>query len=156
MGTTYAKTAAGQNEIETRARRLPPRARSLLIMVDGKRSDAELAQLVPQSDEALAQLLEAGLIQAVVAPPAPAAAAPRAPAPAPAPAVDMLTLRREAVRAITELLGPAGDAMTMKLEKANDAESIRAQLEKAVTYIAAVRGGRAAQQFAGRFLKDPG
>lgn len=153
MAIIYAKTAAGQNEIETRARRLPPRARSLLILVDGKRSDADLAQLVPNSDETLAQLLEAGLVEAVAGSPAPAAAAPAPAAPPAAPAVDMLALRREAVRAITDLLGPAGDAITLKLEKATDPTEIRALLEKSVTYIANVRGGGAAAQFAGRFLK---
>lgn len=161
MAITYCKTAAGQNEIETRQRRLPPRARSLLILVDGKRNDAELAQLVPQADETLAQLLDGGLIEPVVrAAPASASASGRSaapsPAPAPAPADDMLTLRRDAARAITDLLGPAGDSLTMKLERAEDAASIRAQLEKAVAYIAAVRGGGAAAQFAGRFLKDAG
>ncbi len=50
MATIYIKTADGQNEIETRARRLTPRARSTLILVDGKRSDSELAKLVQQAD----------------------------------------------------------------------------------------------------------
>jgi hypothetical protein len=157
MATIYAKTAAGQNEIETRARRLPPRARSLLILVDGKRSDADLAQLVPSSDETLAQLLDAGLVQAVAGSPAaapPASVAAAAPAAPAAPAVDMLALRREAARAITDLLGPAGDSITLKLEKASDPAEVRAQLEKAVTYIANVRGGGAAAQFASRFLKS--
>ena len=44
MATIYSKTADGQNEIETRARRLSPRARSTLILVDGKRSEAELGK----------------------------------------------------------------------------------------------------------------
>ena len=65
MATIYAKTADGQNEIETRARRITPRARSLLILIDGKRHDEELAKLVQQFDETLALLLEGGLVEAV-------------------------------------------------------------------------------------------
>lgn len=167
MANIYAKTAAGQQEIETRERRLAPRARSLLILIDGKRSDADLAALVPQFNETLPLLLDAGLVQvlshtpdkpggssaareaaATSAMPAPA----RAPAPAP-PMVDMAQVRRDAVRAITDLLGPAGDSVTLKLERTNDPAEFRAALERAVTYIANVRGGGAAAQFAARFIK---
>ena len=40
------KTEAGVEEIATRARRLPPRLRTLLILVDGRRGGRELAGLV--------------------------------------------------------------------------------------------------------------
>ena len=36
MATIYRKTAKGVREIETRATKLAPRFRSLLILVDGK------------------------------------------------------------------------------------------------------------------------
>lgn len=44
MGNDWilAKTVAGVEEIETRARRVPPRLRTMLILVDGRRSVAEL------------------------------------------------------------------------------------------------------------------
>ena len=106
MATIYAKTADGQNEIETRARRITPRARSLLILIDGKRHDEELAKLVQQFDETLALLLEGGLVEAVgttssrsasKAAAAPAEEAPAAPAPAQING-DLETVRRESVR----------------------------------------------------------
>ncbi len=44
MGNDWilAKTAVGLEEIETRARRVPPRLRTVLILVDGRRSVADL------------------------------------------------------------------------------------------------------------------
>jgi hypothetical protein len=157
MATTYAKTAAGQNEIETRARRISPRHRSLLILIDGKRTDAELGALVQQFDETLPALLEAGLIEVVATTPAkPSKEPPVAPevAPAaPAGGEDFQTMRREAVRAVNDLLGPSGESLALRLERAADAEELRAALERAVAYIANARGGGAAAQFASRFVK---
>lgn len=44
MGNDWilAKTVAGVEEIATRTRRVPPRLRTMLILVDGRRSVAEL------------------------------------------------------------------------------------------------------------------
>lgn len=160
MPTTYAKTADGQNEIETRARRISPRLRSALILVDGKRTDEDLAKLVQSSEETLQALLDAGLIEVVArstartpvreAPPEPAA--PAAPAPDP---VEFETRRREAVRAVNDLLGPQAEALALKLERAADPTQLREALERAVAYIANARGGGAAAQFAGQFLSMP-
>lgn len=75
------KTAAGVEEIATRARRLPPRLRTLLILVDGRRSVRHLADTVaaPAVGEALAELAGLGLITAAKPPPL---AHPSAPEPA--------------------------------------------------------------------------
>lgn len=160
MATIYAKTAEGQREIETRARRLTPRARSALILVDGKRSDAELAKLVQQPAETLQALLEAGLIVAVASA-APAKVAPptRDPTPTAAPSahaeVEFEAQRREAVRAVHDLLGPDADTLALRLERAASADELRAALERAVAYIANARGGGAAAKFAARFLAGP-
>ena len=87
MPTIFRKTAKGLSEVQTRAFRLPPRLRSLLIMVDGKRSDAELAALLPQAGESLQALAEQGFIevaaQAAAAPPPPPPPAPPPPPPPP-------------------------------------------------------------------------
>lgn len=66
MPTIYRKTPKGQTEIETRAHRLAPRLRSLLIMVDGRRSDVDLERLMPQlSAAALLSLAAGGFIEAI-------------------------------------------------------------------------------------------
>lgn len=159
MATIYIKTADGQNEIETRARRLTPRARSTLILVDGKRSDSELAKLVQQAEETLQALLEAGLIEVVVSAksthPKESAPAPQAVPAAPDSAmaiVEFEATRRDAVRAINDLLGPEAEGLALKMERAADTEQLRAALERAVAYIANARGGGAAAQFAAKFL----
>lgn len=64
--TTFSKTAAGLHEIQTRALGLPPMARRLLVLVDGKRSGQELGAFVAGHDvaELLDQLLAQGCIDA--------------------------------------------------------------------------------------------
>ena len=73
MGTVYRKSPKGVIEIETRAHRLTPRVRSVLIMVDGRRGDDELRAVIPQQvDESLQFLLDNGFIEvagAVESPP---------------------------------------------------------------------------------------
>lgn len=46
----YAKTAMGQQEVQTRAFGLVPSLRRVLILVDGKRHGHELAVLIPGQD----------------------------------------------------------------------------------------------------------
>ncbi|WP_341893366.1 hypothetical protein [Variovorax sp. YR752] len=161
MATTYTKTADGQHEIETRARRLTPRARSTLILVDGKRTDAELGKLVQQAEETLQALLEQGLIEVVAtsssrsSPKDEGPASIPGPASAPSPAmavVEFESTRRDAVRAINDLLGPEAEMLALKIERATDELQLRAALERAVAYIANARGGGAATQFAAKFL----
>lgn len=81
MMLAYAKTAKGVTEVETRADRLKPMLRRLLILVDGKKPLDSLKSLVgiETIDEPLTQLLEGGYIEPV----APVAAAEAAPATAP-------------------------------------------------------------------------
>lgn len=60
----FAKTAIGQQEVQTRELRLPPLVRRLLILVDGKRSGQELAAFV--NGHAVADLLGELLTQKCV------------------------------------------------------------------------------------------
>lgn len=52
----YAKTALGQQEIQTRAQGLSPLLRRLLVLVDGKRSAAEMAAFVPEGQDVVTML----------------------------------------------------------------------------------------------------
>ena len=66
MGTVYRKTEKGLAEVSTRRNRLPLKLRSALIMVDGKRSDDELADMMPgETLELLAALLSEGYIEVI-------------------------------------------------------------------------------------------
>jgi hypothetical protein len=67
MGNDWvlAKTAVGVDEIATRSRRIPPRLRTVLILVDGRRSVqtlAESAAALGDIRQALAELHEQGLV----------------------------------------------------------------------------------------------
>ena len=201
MPTIYRKTAKGFAEIETRAHRLTPRVRSALIVVDGRKSDTELAILVPQAAESLAMLAEGGFIEAVVShtpPPAPAplmagvtvpaalgpitapapfgpptapggldrptapaglgppggAAAPAAagapPTLAPVSAASFEARRRMVLRAFNDAVGPPGESMAIKLEKAKTLDDLRVLLPQAIRLVEMVQGRRGAETFAAR------
>jgi hypothetical protein len=64
MSNVYRKTERGQTEIATRQYKLAPRLRSALVVVDGKRSQFELASMIAgEPHETLQALLEAGFIE---------------------------------------------------------------------------------------------
>lgn len=160
MATIYRKTAKGQSEIETRAHRLPPRLRSALILIDGKRSDEDMHKLIlQQPEQALLTLSEQGFIEVIgitAAPAAPArAAAPQAVA-APAstllPARSFEAVRAECVRAFTDAVGPIAEALAMKMERTRSPGDLRPLIGIAQTIIANARGTKAASDFGVRFL----
>jgi len=164
MSTIYRKTPSGQDEIETRARRLPPRLRTALILVDGKRTEDELRQMIAQqADETLAALIEQGLIEVSEAPAtkprpvatsaAPAVAAPTALAPPPpAAARPFEQVRRDSVRHFTDLVGPMAEALAIKMEKARNIDELKPLLELARQIIANSRGSAAAAEFTAKFI----
>ncbi|MEO5733226.1 MAG: hypothetical protein ABIN96_10525 [Rubrivivax sp.] len=108
----FAKTAAADVEIKTRALRLAPRLRSTLILVDGKRNVREFAAML--GDEvraALQQLSDLELIEV----------ASRATAPAPAAAPTLVRANPPAMPpAVTAAGVAAGVAATMAGDIAGD------------------------------------
>jgi hypothetical protein len=163
MSTVYRKTAKGVTEIETRAHRLVPRLRSALILVDGRKSDDELHQMI-LADPAgtLASLLADGFIEVLAtlvdrpperkAAPAPASAASRVAAGG---GVSIEALRRDAVRALTDQLGPAAETVAIKIERAKTMPELQPLLVQAVQTLRAMRGGAAAEAFTARFISAP-
>ncbi len=66
--TVFFKTEAGKQEIRERSRKVASGVRSILLMVDGQRSEAELTELIASlhaPPDTLQQLLGLGLIAAV-------------------------------------------------------------------------------------------
>jgi hypothetical protein len=174
MPSIYRKTAKGISEIETRANKLLPRLRTALIMVDGKRSDAELRPLLqPTPDESLSTLLAQGYIERTgsaapaVAAPAPAQAAqaitvgvPELAVATPAPAapngmrpmpVPLPHLQRDAVRLLTDQVGPMGEAVALRIEKVRSTEELKSAVLLAAQVIANTRGRQAAEAYVARF-----
>lgn len=159
MPTIYRKSAKGLAEIETRAHRLAPRMRSMLILVDGKRDADDLKALFTvQADDCLRTLFEQGFIEAVGETvrnvPLAGAAAPAAPAVVASPAVDVDALRRAAVRALNEALGPSAESLAMRMERARTLEELRPLLSQCAKLLLAARGQQAAAAFAARFSVD--
>jgi len=158
MSTVYRKSAKGQQEIETRAHRLAPRMRTALILVDGRRSDAELRTLIPSdADAALLGLLEGGYIELVAANPPPGAAppAPQAVAAVAADAAALAERRRLAVRHLTDHLGPMAEELALRIEKARNPAELRAALELGREVLHRARGSAAAARFGAQFIELP-
>jgi hypothetical protein len=164
MPTIYRKTAKGTAEIETRAHRLSPRVRSALILVDGRKSDQDLAALVPQAAESIAQLAAEGFIEAAAQSPPTSASMPLMPSrPAPAapeaaaaggavsaPAISFETRRRRVLRAFNDAAGPPGESLAIRMEKAKTLDDLRALLPHAIRVVEAAQGREAADAFAAR------
>ncbi|WP_088278850.1 hypothetical protein [Ideonella sp. A 288] len=148
MATIYRKTDKGRSEIETRANRLEPRLRSTLILVDGRHSDEQLAGMVSRFDGVLERLAGEGYIEPV----APAPPPPRPIAEGPRPGGSVAERRRAAVRILTDAVGPAGEDLAMRIERAEDEMTLRPLLVMARDSIRNVRGADAAASFESRFL----
>lgn len=159
MATIYRKTAKGVQEIERRTLKLAPRFRSLLILVDGRRSDEELLKMLTSADEqAVLALSEGGFIEAIgMTTSSEPAAAPRpSPAPAPKPAgpppeSSFDARRKQAVRALLDHVGPAGDGLAVKLERAATPEEFLVRLENAAQIVTSIRGQATGLEFYKRF-----
>jgi hypothetical protein len=122
--TVFFKTDAGREALTSRPAGLGPRLRSLLIMVDGKRTVSDLDKLLGSDGAAeslLTQLLDQGWVEsnAAVVPAAPPVLTAVVAAPAAAPvaeALPFLEARRLVVRFINDQLGPMGEPLAIKVE----------------------------------------
>lgn len=142
--TVFVKTDQGRDALTSRPAGLGPRLRSLLIMVDGKRSVGELDKMLGSEGAAaplLEQLAAEGWIEGgapVAAPPVAApVAAPTAvaegPATLPPPTADALPFpeaRRLVVRFINDQLGPMGEPLAIKVEGCKGAAELLAMLPR--------------------------
>ena len=164
MTTRYQKTDLGQAEVATRAHRLAPRLRQALIVVDGRKTDDELRPLLgPAADETLRALVEQGFIaaSAVLDPPAPRpqerqqVVVAATSADALDSADNLAQVRREAVRMLTQWLGPAAEGLAIRMERAKTAAELRPLLEIGFQAIRSARGAGPADEFAARFIAGP-
>lgn len=156
MATIYRKTDKGQTEIETRLYRLAPRLRTALILVDGRRNDAELGKMIPGDPEtSLAALLNEGFIEvshdhehrgAMRPGVGPAGHSPAAPV------HSFEQHRRDAIKSLTDQVGPAAESLAMRMEKCSSWNQLLPVLQLAQQVLRSSSGTAAAEDFGRRFL----
>lgn len=130
--TVFQKTARGRSEIAQRSAQVPAAVRSVLIMVNGRDSQAALAARgladVPAHLRALAEL---GLIEPVPPPPPPAP--PPSPPPAPpapaAPVPDLGVLRQQVLARLAPHFGPDTPTVAQALRAARTAAEFHTALD---------------------------
>jgi hypothetical protein len=161
----YSKTAKGVAEVATRSSALSLAARRVLIMVDGKRSVADLAPLMRagEIDTILSALEAQGFVtRGAGVPERPSTVNLAPPAPAPAPSLEVNTVsgmidernvvtleeaKRRAVRQLIDRLGPDGELMAMRIEQCANADLLRDRVREAERLIAGLMGDEAAADY---------
>jgi hypothetical protein len=167
MSTIYRKTAKGQAEIETRGHRLPPRLRGALILVDGHRSEADLAKLIPVDPQAtLATLLAEGFIDvfAILAERPPLTTVdvplpgpdsgpiPLSPAAAAAATASIDSIKRDTVRFLNDKLGPTGESLAIRIERTKTMTELMPLLAQATQTLRSFGGAAVSEEFVARFM----
>lgn len=154
---TFAKTDAGRSEIGTRAQRLAPTLRSLLLVVDGRRSEGQLQAVIAglhAPPDALQQLEAMGLIVASGA--ASAADGGRAAASMPESANRYGILYSLMSDAVREHLGLRGYFFQLKIERAAGIDELLALLPELRSALAKARGTEFALEWSQRLQRLAG
>jgi hypothetical protein len=151
----YHKTPKGMESIANRHSGLGPRLRSLLIMIDGKRSFSDLNALTGECEALLAQLAQDGMIEPAGGT-APASAGPSSSwpdsqaattAPTPLVVVSLPEAKRVATRLLVEMLGPTSEMLCMKIESAGNLADFVSAVKRAREIVRDVKGAGAAERF---------
>jgi hypothetical protein len=165
----YKKTAKGQEEMATRVHHLPSRDRSILVLVDGKRTGAELidkSRHFGDGESFLERLFASGFIEAVSADehtvdPAPELKSATRIAPQPtAPTRTRLPASTASVsgNALTEtinfarhfllgVLGPDADELAARIESSRNLKDLTQTLTRGREALVALAGRRKADEF---------
>lgn len=153
----YDKTAKGKEEIATRKYQLATRLRTLLVQIDGRRTEEELLRNVAGlglGASALAELVEHGYIvlatsYASLAEPAPAEPAPaEPPVPEPAQIAQFQSIYDFYNKTIKNTIGLRGFTLQLKVEKASSVAELRELRQPYVEAVQKARGGETAAALA--------
>lgn len=152
VGAVLTKTPAGVAALGNRQSGLTPRQRSLLILVDGRRRVDELTKLgagLGDVADLLVQLQAAGFVAEVDAEGSGSSNALGASPPAAA-ALATMSLeqaRRRAAQQLTDLVGPTGEDLCIRIERARDPSQYLQAVRQAEAMIRTLRGPAAADAF---------
>ena len=145
----YSKTPKGVAEVNTRSGAVPLSARRVLIMIDGRRTIAELAPLVHSGEiNTIVQQLEA---QGLVRPASPATLGATAQAPDELGEDRLISgfeaIKRRALHDLAQRLGPDAEVMATRIDHARSSEELRQRLHEAERLVAGILGDAQAQDF---------
>jgi hypothetical protein len=147
----YRKTTKGQEAIASRAHGLVGRPRSLLILVDGHRTQSTLAALgagFGDVAQMLAQLHGDGFVESVPAADTGTVAVAGASELKPAKAVVTLAEAKSlAARQLMLVLGPTSDALCLRIEAARNRSEFVEAIRRAYAVVADIRGRAQADAF---------
>ncbi|MDP1691644.1 MAG: hypothetical protein Q8L49_06790 [Burkholderiaceae bacterium] len=170
----FKKTDKGQAEIDGSQRQIPQRLRMVLLLVDGRRSAAELQQMLANATpEALRWLLDEGYIASTPAPKRRSSSAAH-PAAAPAAAVDSVfkashmpsrfdvasrpqdeaatdQQRAQIERSLRRALGPTAGSLIETVRQASTVRDLIEVLKTAQLAITNARGKEIGEEFASRY-----
>ena len=144
QNTIYRKTAKGAEAIAARLHGLTGKSRSMLILVDGKRSASELHALGQGFGDVaplLAQLERDGFIEALSTPP------PSAPAIALKSPLTLAEAKAFAARRLMEVLGPTSESMCLRIVAAMNPDEFVGAVKRAYAVVRDVRGPAEAERF---------
>lgn len=150
----YRKTPKGVEAMASRQSGLAPRLRSLLIMVDGKRSYAELAAMAAAlgSAEQFPQLENEGWIEPAVAdekvlPPPESSTPPPSPVSAAERAARLVKARSFTSHLLENTLGPVAEPLCIKIEAARNLADFVAAVRRARDIVREIKGDGEADRF---------
>lgn len=142
-----AKTAKGREEIEKRTWRIESRKRMLLIMIDGQHTAEDIAAKSVSAEDAFA-ILQALWTEGFIAPAdGSVAAAPEPEVPMPRTGKSLEELQRAASRAISNLLGPDGETMALRLERTASVEQFMMEAQRTRETLKGYAGQKKADAF---------
>ena len=156
----FQKTEKGQQEIASRAFKLPARERSMLILVDGRRTGQQLvdqARHFGDAEQFFRHLLEEGFIEpsavavrAAASKTGPATVPPRTLPPSltaqPSPHV-LAAVKKSAARFLLDTLGPDADSLAITIESARNIADLSTQLDRYSDTLRTLKGPAVAEQF---------
>ncbi|MCX7692379.1 hypothetical protein LCC91_00255 [Tepidimonas taiwanensis] len=161
MVEIYRKTSKGTAEMVGTTRQLTPKQRRVLILVDGKRDIEALRALGPDTDTILEQLLADGYIEPLAGAESPGIpisspqgdrASSERPVASSEPATNTFAaLRAQAVRELIELVGPMGESLALRMEKAVEPQQFKPLVALAITIILNVRGAKVAEAYGQKY-----
>ena len=140
----YEKTASGIDEITGSQRRLNPRQRQVLILIDGKRTLNEISLSLPRL--AVAEIIDELSAQGFIQDPKRPKAIPRVIEPAPSipeiSAEQMAETKSILISSTTEHLGLMGRTMAEQISTASSYEQLKACISRWHMAIRESKGGR--------------